>query len=1266
MQTTLLGLGIAIILALVAALVGPHFVDWNQYRSVFEANASRLAGMPVRVNGKIDARLLPTPSVVLRDIEAGEPNGAPLIKAGMVAVELSLGPLMRGEWRAAELRLVKPEFGLEIDNSGRLAWPGGAPTINPDALSIERLAVEDGRAILTDRASASRRVLDGLWFNGDVRSLIGPYKGEGGFTAEGERYGYRLSTGRFGDDGIRVKLSVDPDYPLTIEAEGMLRFENGAPRFEGGLTLARPVGVASAGRSGRTEPWRATSRVKGTPAGALFDHVEFQYGPDERAIKLTATAELKFGKTPQLDAVVSARQVDLDRALGLPEATQRLPVAVARALADLFGDALRPPIPVRLGIGIDNVTLAGAGVAGVRGDLASDGDAWNLQTLEFRAPGFTQVRASGRLALGAQGTTFTGPVAVEATDPKALLAWLEGRDAPTAATGPLRASGEVTLGTERVAIERLKAEFDRKAIEGRLAYAWAAPGRKALLDAQITAPELDVDGTLAFVRAALAGASVDMPSEVTLALDVGLATMAGIEAKGVKAKLKLDANGLALERASVADLGGASVDLSGRIDGLAGEPRGTLTLTLDARTLDGVTAILARFAPWAAETLRLAAPRVTPTKLRTTLTVEPRGGGEGGAKAKLIVSGKAGAVRLNVIAAVSGDVSMPAAADITVDGRIDADNGGALATLLGLDRSIAVDQSPGAMEVVAAGRLGGEMQLDGWLRVGGLNLSAKGALRPSGADNLGSLDVSLAAADVRTPRAPGQPPGQATPVTIRTRLALARDTVTFDDLTGAVAGSQIRGKLVVTPGEPMRVDGRIEADTIDAAAVIAAAAGAPAKSAAKSAGKSAGPGSTAAWPAEPFVRGAFAGLTGQVEIKAARANFASGFSVRQLKGLLRFGEEVSFENVEASIADGRFTGRIALRNVAEGVAARFNVALTNADMAALGPGDTRPPMTGRVTLRIEAEGSGLSPAALIGGMRGTGTVTVEQAQLAGLDPRAFAVVTRAVDQGLAIDATKIKDAIMSGLDMGRLIVPRADGGFAIAAGQIRWGNVVATGDGADLAIGGSLDVSEWLLDARLTLTGPAEGTAPATRPDIFVSLRGAPTAPERNVDASALVGWLMLRAVERESRRLEALQGDRTEAPNAPNPEGANANAANANAANPEPANPNAAPRTTPTAARTAPAEEPAERPRPRVVPAPPAPGPRSAAVPPATVIEGVQDLPAPTEIRPAPAKRNKTGKSGNGSGSAAKQPAPVRPPADVPPPLLGRSLLEPLFGPQR
>jgi len=178
----------------------------------------------------------------------------------------------------------------------------------------------------------------------------------------------------------------------------------------------------------------------------VFEQIDMQYGPDERALKLSGAAELKFGMQPRLDAVLSARQLDLDRFIALPEETRRLPLVAIQAAADTLEEALLPRLPVRVGIGIDALTLAEATVQTVRGDFSADASGWNIESLEFRAPGATQIRASGRVALSPQGRSFAGPATVESNDPKALAAWLEGRTASGAGQiGPLRASGDVTL-----------------------------------------------------------------------------------------------------------------------------------------------------------------------------------------------------------------------------------------------------------------------------------------------------------------------------------------------------------------------------------------------------------------------------------------------------------------------------------------------------------------------------------------------------------------------------------------------------------------------------------------------------------------------------------------------------------------------------------------------------------------------------------------------------------------------------------------------------
>src|SRR5262245_48807305 len=122
LQTTLLGIGIAIILALVAALAAPYFIDWDAYRAAVEREASRLVGVPVRVTGRIDVRRLPVPSITLRGVESAAAGENPL-KAREVAIELALGPLVRGSWRVTEMRVVGPEVTLGLDPDGRLGSP---------------------------------------------------------------------------------------------------------------------------------------------------------------------------------------------------------------------------------------------------------------------------------------------------------------------------------------------------------------------------------------------------------------------------------------------------------------------------------------------------------------------------------------------------------------------------------------------------------------------------------------------------------------------------------------------------------------------------------------------------------------------------------------------------------------------------------------------------------------------------------------------------------------------------------------------------------------------------------------------------------------------------------------------------------------------------------------------------------------------------------------------------------------------------------------
>src|SRR5262245_13113672 len=122
LQTTLLSIAIAIILALVAALVGPYFVPWGNFRTQFEAAANRFTGFEVRVAGPIDVRILPTPLLILQEIDFGPPGDLHKVRARSLRLEFALASLMRGELRAADVRLQGAAFSLGLDPSGRLDW----------------------------------------------------------------------------------------------------------------------------------------------------------------------------------------------------------------------------------------------------------------------------------------------------------------------------------------------------------------------------------------------------------------------------------------------------------------------------------------------------------------------------------------------------------------------------------------------------------------------------------------------------------------------------------------------------------------------------------------------------------------------------------------------------------------------------------------------------------------------------------------------------------------------------------------------------------------------------------------------------------------------------------------------------------------------------------------------------------------------------------------------------------------------------------------
>jgi large subunit ribosomal protein L24 len=231
------------------------------------------------------------------------------------------------------------------------------------------------------------------------------------------------------------------------------------------------------------------------------------------------------------------------------------------------------------------------------------------------------------------------------------------------------------------------------------------------------------------------------------------------------------------------------------------------------------------------------------------------------------------------------------------------------------------------------------------------------------------------------------------------------------------------------------------------------------------------------------------------------------------------------------VAGGTLGGRLALDRNGDGMKLEGEISLAKADAAQFFAGQARAPVSGRIASEIEFRAAGLSAEALIGSMTGSGTITLERALMANLDPKVFSIAIADVDQGIKPDLPKVTEIAERALSGGYLSVPSAEGAIMIGAGQVRVSKLTAQAQGADLGLTGRYDLLDGRLDARVTLTATSAPQVDDVEPPaVYVSLHGPFAAPARNIDASALMAWLTLRAVEQQSKRLQALEKARRDA----------------------------------------------------------------------------------------------------------------------------------------
>lgn len=1194
MQTTLLGLAIAFILALIAALVGPYFVDWNQFRPQFEAEASRIIGAPVRVGGKLDALLLPTPTLRLRSIAIGGDSDPAKVRADKLDVEFNLGALMRGEWRASVLSLDGFALDLGLDKEGHFEWPVAPGRFNLGSLAVDRMNIA-GRVALHDASSDATLRADDLTFSGDVRGVAGSLRGEGSFLLLGARTPFRVSSGQTNDGkGTRVRVVADPgERPLSADLDGVLTFDNSVPKFEGGLTLARP---ADAKASEPGLPWRLASRLKAGPSSATFEQVEAVYGPEDNALRLTGGGDMRFGASPLLHLTLSARQLDADRLLA-KDAANSEPLRLLPALRALVTSLPALPLAAQIELGVEQVALGGRPLQNIALDLRGDDKAWTVVKFEMRAPGTTRVTASGLLAPPGPSARFTGPVNIESADPDALAAWLQGRsDVTWRNQKPLRLRGDATVAADHIALDGVTADVNGGAMEGRLAL--LTINGKTRFEAALKAAALDLDAASSLVTV-LAGPQSAWPDEAQVSLDAGSAVLAGQTVRPAAVSLSYGPKTIALDRIQMGDAGsGLAISGTGSFDRT--ESAGKLALTAAAPSLAQIGSFVAPFAPTVAERLTVVAKEPGAARMQLSADIGKARDRSGRTDARAVLDIDApqlrGAIKLtatpNIDIARGFDPAVLRGTDFGIESRLTANQTATVLASIGLDRIVSAGEGPAQFESSVTGVWGSPLQLKAKLIGAGVDGDVQGIGNPWADQPTAALTVAVRRADLAAlfDLKPSSVPSLN--VALSSRLGVTGNTFSFDDLDATVGGSRVRGRIILTRGDEAGIDGEIGMDTLDLGSVTSLAFGA------------AGHDTSA-----PLGKGWLRGWRGRLAFQALSAALPGGGELRPISGAIKGdGQSLVLENATAGIGGGDASLNLDARQGADrGTSFNARLQLSGVDGNALHYRSFAMP-TSKVALQMTLAGQGRSAAGLTGALSGAGTLTLTDARIAGLDTRAFEAGIRASDGGQATDDLKLKEIVEPVLAAGVLAVPSAQIPFTVKDGRLRIEAATLESERARVAIAGGYDLLADQADLRAVMS--PINTRPITgRPEIRVDLNGSPDGLAHTVDVAALSSWLAMRAIDRETRRLDQLERGVSPGPESDNlwdevlPKGDPLPPA-------EVKMPNRDPRRKNSGAKII-------QPRPSVVPQ--AAAPQSPPSDPPTGNVRVQPLPPPINIKPAP-----------------------------------------------
>ena len=517
-------IGVLVVVAAAAVLVGPGLIDWNQYRGDIQAQVRKATGRDIRINGDISITVLPAPALIIHDVSLANLDGAQaknMLQLKSLEVRIALAPLLGGQVKVERVKLVDPVVELEVLPDGRRNWmfdaetsaggkktaarpqapdSGGGQTTDPKSqlgaggsappVALDNLSIENGTLVYRDALSGTFEKIEAFNGNFSAASLKGPFESSGKLTARGLPLNFNLNVGEIIHGRtvtFTLRLGTTPGA-LKMMMSGTLVGLGDAPRIKGTvkgeakslaalIQAARPVSLP--GPLG--QPFSFEANIVADAKGAEIKGLEFRLGNTQAS----GGINVKLGKTLSIAARLGAGRIDLDQWLGAqdipaPSAAAKPAPEKSSGSAPSGGKAVAakpkgPPsffipkfVHASLALTAEALTYRGGIVRNgvVNAELTNAEITVSQVSAQF--PGGSDMALFGFITAVDGKPRFEGELESTVNDMRGVLRWL-GHDIDGVARDRLR---KMTLATRIVAVPDqlqltgLNLKFDSSSLTG--------------------------------------------------------------------------------------------------------------------------------------------------------------------------------------------------------------------------------------------------------------------------------------------------------------------------------------------------------------------------------------------------------------------------------------------------------------------------------------------------------------------------------------------------------------------------------------------------------------------------------------------------------------------------------------------------------------------------------------------------------------------------------------------------------------------------------